>query len=86
MTEDNPKYEVLYKELLANVSASIPEPQDYLDLDAAGFLLVALGHLVKAREELDREPAPTFASTIDYNTLRAANLIRQSLELLDEHP
>ncbi|GAH81058.1 unnamed protein product, partial [marine sediment metagenome] len=32
------------------------EPQDYLDLDAAGFLMIALGHLVKAREKLDQEP------------------------------
>lgn len=44
----------------------------------------ALEHLVKARAELDREPAPTFAFTIGYNTLRAANLTRQSLKLFKQ--
>ena len=44
----------------------------------------ALEHLVKAREGLDREPARTFAFTVDYNTLRAANLTRQSLKLLQQ--
>lgn len=60
--------------------------QDYPGLDAAGFLLVALGHLVKAIEKLDQEPPSRGVyharryvnATIDYT--------RHALKLLDEHP
>ncbi len=59
-------------------------PQDYLDLDAGGYLLVALGHLVKAREKLLQEPP----SRTRYHTQRwtryAANYVRRALKLLDE--
>lgn len=58
--------------------------QDYLDLDAAGFLLVALGHLVKAKEKLEQEP-PSFAVHVArQNTVVATNFVRYALELLDE--
>ncbi len=58
--------------------------QDYLDLDAGGFLLVALGHLVKAGEKLDREPPSYAVHVARQNTVAATNFVRYALELLDE--
>lgn len=60
------------------------EPQDYPDLDAAGFLLVALGHLVKAKEKLDQEPPSSAVYYARENTVYAANWVREALRLLDE--
>jgi len=58
--------------------------QDYPGLDAAGYLLVALGHLVKAREKLLQEP-PSYAG---YHARRctqyATNHVRRALKVLDE--
>lgn len=60
--------------------------QEYPDLDAAGYLLVALGHLVKAREKL----AQAYPCHATYHARRdtqyAANFVRRALKLLDEHP
>lgn len=58
------------------------EVQDYLGLDAAGFLLVVLGHLVKAREKLDQEPPSKAAYYARWNCLYAANHVRDALRLL----
>ena len=60
------------------------EPQDYLDLDAAGFLLVALGHLVKAREKLLQEPPSRAAWSATRYARYAANHVRYALKRLDE--
>ncbi|MBA7635004.1 hypothetical protein ES703_42604 [subsurface metagenome] len=59
--------------------------QDYLDLDAAGFLLVALGHLVKAKEKLDQEPPSRAAYLASLETTMATNHVRYALKRLDEH-
>lgn len=61
-----------------------PEPQDYPGLDAAGFLLVALGHLVKAKEKLDQEPPSRAQYNARYWTICAANNARYALKVLDE--
>lgn len=60
------------------------EVQDYPGLDAGGFLLVALGHLVKAKEKLDQEPPArnTYVAR-DWITC-ATNCVRYALRLLDE--
>jgi len=60
------------------------EPQDYLDLDVAGFLLIALGHLVKAGERLDEEPKSAEAYQVKHITICAASWIRHALKLLDK--
>ena len=62
----------------------LPEPQDYLDLDAAGYLLVALGHLVKAGERLDQEPPSYGVYHAKRRATYAANQVRFALALLDE--
>ena len=58
--------------------------QDYLDLDAGGCLLVALGHLVKAREKLDQEPPSSARWHAKQLAMFAANYVRRALALLDE--
>lgn len=60
------------------------EPQDYPGLDAAGFLLVALGHLVKAKEKLDQEPPSMWVHNAYHLARVAANHVRYALKLLDE--
>ncbi len=60
--------------------------QDYPGLDAGGFLLVALGHLVKAKEKLDQEPPSEWVYTAREDTTFAANWVRHALKKLDEHP
>jgi len=86
MAENEVKYKALFRELLANVSASLDEPQDYLDLDAGGFLLVALGHLVKAIGKLGYEPPSSerynalFGARIAVNHIRFALRGRRLLE------
>ncbi len=60
------------------------EPQDYLGLDAAGFLLVALGHLVKAEEKLGQEPPARGSWKARKWTVYATNYVRDALRLLDE--
>ncbi|GAI72253.1 unnamed protein product [marine sediment metagenome] len=60
------------------------EPQDYLDLDAAGFLMVALGHLVKAKEKLEQEPSSRHSYRAFRHTGFAINYTRFALRLLDE--
>jgi len=62
----------------------IPKVQEYPDLDAAGFLLVALGHLVKAREQLVQAHPSHAVYHARRNTQYAANLVRRALKLLDE--
>ena len=63
---------------------AITKPQDYLDLDATGFLLVALGHLVKAKEKLDQEPPSSTRYLAKRSTVLATNEVRFALKLLDE--
>jgi len=58
--------------------------QDYPDLDAAGLLLVALGHLVKAKEKLDQEPPSMWTHNALFLIQVAANHVRYALKLLDE--
>lgn len=60
------------------------EPQDYPGLDAAGFLLIALGHLVKAKEKLDQEPPSRETYKARRSTRVATNCVRHALKLLDE--
>jgi len=60
------------------------EPQDYLDLDAAGFLLVALGHLWAAKEKLDQEPPSRETYAARRCTIIATNRVRHALQWLDE--
>ncbi|MBA7474260.1 hypothetical protein ES707_09608 [subsurface metagenome] len=62
----------------------IPEPQDYLGLDAAGFLLVALGHLVKAIGKLDQEPPSSQRYEALLGARVASNQTRYALRVLDE--
>jgi len=62
----------------------MPEPQSYLDLDAAGYLLVALGHLVKARKKLDQEPPSKACWHAKQHSIYAANYVRRALKVLDE--
>lgn len=63
---------------------SIPRLQDYPGLDAAGYLLVALGHLVKAKEKLDQEPPSMTRWHAKQHAIYAANCVRYALALLDE--
>lgn len=63
---------------------SVAKVQDYLDLDAAGFLLVALGHLVKAVEQLEEWPKSEATYRAKRNVMYAEELVRRSLKLLDE--
>ena len=58
--------------------------QPYLDLDAAGYLLVALGHLVKAGERLDQEPPSSAVYHARQRANCAASHVRYALKLLDE--
>lgn len=58
--------------------------QDYPDLDAAGLLLVALGHLVKAKEKLDQEPPSRTVYRARRDTVYASNFVRNALKELDE--
>jgi len=60
------------------------EVQDYPDLDAAGFLLVALGHLVKAGEKLGQEPSARAAYKASRWATYATNYVRRALKLLEE--
>ncbi len=79
--------ETLYETLSKNVAASLdapPEPQDYLDLDAGGYLLVALGHLVKAREKLAEEPLSRAVWSAIRYARYATNYVRYALKRLDE--
>ncbi len=62
----------------------IAKVQDYLGLDAAGFLLVALGHLVKAKEKLDQEPPSYAVYHAKHRATYAANHVRLALKVLDE--
>lgn len=61
-----------------------PKVQDYPSLDAAGYLLVALGHLVKVREKLDQEPPSRFTRRAWVYTGEAGNFVRFALKLLDK--
>jgi len=63
---------------------SPPHAQDYPDLDAGGYLLVALGHLVKAEEKLDQEPPSSTRYLAKRSTVFATNEVRFALELLEE--
>jgi len=65
-------------------STPTPKPQDYLDLDATGFLIVALGHLVKAKEKLDQEPPARGTWKARLATQYATNHTRYALKVLDE--
>ncbi len=58
--------------------------QAYPGLDAAGFLLVALGHLVKAKEKLDQEPPSRACWHAKQHSTYAANYVRRALKVLDE--
>ncbi|MBA7660475.1 hypothetical protein ES703_68477 [subsurface metagenome] len=58
--------------------------RDYLDLDAGGFLMVALGHLVKAKEWLAAEPPSKGVYWANRYTTYASNFVRDALKLLDE--
>ena len=58
--------------------------QEYPGLDAAGMLLVALGHLVKAKERLDQEPPAKGTFLAMRDTTMAANFVRNALKWLDE--
>ena len=58
--------------------------QDYLDLDAAGYLLVALGHLVEAKGKLDQEPPSAGAYRAKWEISLATNHVRYALKVLDE--
>ncbi len=60
--------------------------QDYPGLDAAGFLLVALGHLTAAMRELHQEPPSEAQYKALVYTVEAGNFARYALALLDEHP
>jgi len=84
MDENEPKYKALFQELLQNVSASLDEPQEYPGLDAAGFLMVALGHLVKAKEKLFQEPPSRGVYNAQFGVRVALNHVRFALKVLDE--
>jgi len=84
MAENEVDYKTLYRKLVRNVAASIPEPQEYPGLDAAGFLLVALGHLVKAKERLDQEPPSKGVYDAKLGIRWAANNVRYALARLDK--
>ena len=58
--------------------------QDYLDLDAAGFLMVALGHLTAAMKKLHQEPPSRAQYNAGQHTQIAANFVRDALKWLDE--
>ncbi len=60
------------------------EVPDYLELDAGGFLLVALGHLVKAKEKLEEMPKSWATYQAKVWTTEAGNFARYALKLLDE--
>jgi len=84
MTKNDMKYKALYRELPSNAADSVPEPQDYLGLNAAGFLLVALGHLTAAMRELHQEPPSEAQYKALVYTVEAGNFARYALALLDE--
>lgn len=84
MTENgDPKFRALFREEARKLSP-LPEPQDYPGLDAAGFLLVALGHLVKAKEKLDQEPPSRGRYAGSIAIREATNYVRHALRELDE--
>jgi len=60
------------------------EPQDYLDLDAAGFLLIALGHLTAAMEKLGEMPKSAGVWKANRSAQWAANQVRYALAVLAE--
>jgi len=59
-----------------------PKVQEYPDLDAAGLLLVALGHLVKAKERLGEMPKSAVVYRAKHITTCAASWIRYALKEL----
>lgn len=63
---------------------SIPRVQNYLGLDAAGYLLVALGHLVKAKEKLEEERLSRSVYRAKRDTIMAANFARYALAELEQ--
>jgi len=83
MAENEVDYKTLYRKLVRNVAASIPEPQEYPGLDAAGFLLVALGHLVKAKERLAEMPKSEYTYIASRFAVMASNFVRHALKELD---
>ena len=58
--------------------------QEYPGLDAAGFLLVALGHLVKAKERLAEMPKSAHVWWARQHTTLAANYARHALKHLKQ--
>ena len=58
--------------------------QEYPGLDAAGLLLVALGHLVKAGERLAEMPKSAGTYRAKWETTLAANHARYALKQLAE--
>ena len=55
-----------------------------IGLSAANFLLLAEGHLSKAKEKLTQEPMSATMYRVDFYTKRAANSVRHALELLKQ--
>ena len=55
-----------------------------MTLDAAGFLLLAEGHLLKAKEKLTQESMSATMYRVDFYTKRAANSVRHALELMKQ--
>ena len=55
-----------------------------MSLDAAGHLLLAEGHLRKAKGKLTQEPMSVTMYRVDFYTKRAANSLRHALELLEQ--
>lgn len=53
-------------------------------LGAADFLLLAGGHLRKARERLTQEPMSATMCRVEFYAKRAVNSARHALELLKE--
>jgi len=58
--------------------------QEYPGLDAAGFLLVALGHLEKAIERLDEMPKSEYTYIASRFTVMAGNFVRYALKELEQ--
>jgi len=58
--------------------------QEYPGLDAAGFLLVALGHLVKAKEKLGEMPKSAEAYLAKRGIVAASNFTRYALKQLEK--
>jgi len=53
-------------------------------LDAAGFLLLAEGHLMKATQRLDQRPFSGAVHKATVEVIYATNSVRHALELLKQ--